>query len=578
MIYDIIKTIDTIEKMEPITKGCSEDKKYCVETASGEKLMLRIADISEYDRKKAEYEMMERMDNIGVLTSRPVEFGLCDDGKSVYSLSGWLDGGDVHSILPTLGEIEQYQLGIKSGELLRKIHTLPAAKNAEPWGVRLRRMIKGNIEYYNTHDFKSPHTELIINYLNDNAEILDSRPQTAIHGDFWVANLIRLPNGEIAVIDFNNDIENYGDPWFELGMTFPLGGVEPFYAHFFTAMFRGHFGGDPPHEFYKILKYYYAFHALAAVRDIGEANGDDRNERISWFENIALRFNEFDEMGDFAPTWYLRNFHVEYVAGVPIKLKKPFDFSFLNKYGTVFKVVKHGEGSLNLCFGVENGDKKYFVKFAGAPNEMDASTDETIGFLKDAAQIYQDLAHESLIKLIKGEEVGGGYANIFEWVDAECIGYPSPPSRQKLLSLPIEAKLRAFDDILKFHAHVANQGYVAIDFYADQILYNFESGRTTICDIDFYQKSPYYGDKGTWGSANFVSPEEMIPGSRVDEITMVYTMGATAFSIFSDYDRSLEKWTIDERLYEVANRAVSDDRDMRQQSIREFMLEWKHGD
>ena len=271
--------------------------------------------------------------------------------------------------------------------------------------------------------------------------------------------------------------------------------------------------------------------------------------------------------------------YITNIAGVPIQLKKPFDLSFINQYGTIFKVVENGEGSGNICFGVENNNKKYFLKFAGAPKtKFDlAEIEDAINWLKDAKQVYQDLAHENLIKFIKGEEAGGGYVNIFEWIDAECIGYPSPSSRRKFLNLPAEAKLRAFEDILSFHAHVADKGYVAIDFYADQIMYNFENGKTIICDIDFYQKSPYYGDKGPWGSSNFVSPEERVPGMRIDEITMVYTMGATAFSIFADYDRSYEKWTLKKSSYDVARKAVSDDRDMRQQSIRQFIYEWGRG-
>lgn len=266
----------------------------------------------------------------------------------------------------------------------------------------------------------------------------------------------------------------------------------------------------------------------------------------------------------------------EYIAGTSIRLKNPFDFSFLEKYGTVFKVVDNFYGSGNICFGVENNGKKYFIKFAGAPKEKFdfGTTEQAIEWLKEARQVYQDLAHENLIKLVKSEETSGGYVNIFEWVHAECIGYPSPP-RQKFLNLSVENKLRAFEDILNFHAHVAEKGYVAIDFYADQIMYDFENDKTIICDIDFYQKSPYYGDKGTWGSSNFVSPEECTPGLRVDEITMVYTMGATAFSIFSDYDRSPEKWTLNKPAYDVAKKAVSDDRDIRQQSIRQFMQEWQ---
>jgi len=268
---------------------------------------------------------------------------------------------------------------------------------------------------------------------------------------------------------------------------------------------------------------------------------------------------------------------IEHIANTPIRLKKPFNFSFIYQYGEVFKVVDNFNGSGNICFGIEKDNKKYFVKFAGAPKEKFdfGTTAQAIEWLKESKKVYQDLAHENLIKLIKSEEIGGGYVNIFEWTDAECIGYQSPSSRQKFLSLSVEAKMQSFDTILDFHAHVAENKYVAIDFYADQILYDFINNKTIICDIDFYQKSPYYGDKGTWGSANFVSPEECTPGLRIDEITMVYTMGATAFSIFSDYDRSLEKWKLNKSSYQVLKKAVSNDRDMRHKSIHQFIYEWK---
>ena len=60
---------DTIVKSEPIIKGWSEDKKYSVETSDGRRFFLRVSGISEYDRKKTEYEMMRRVYNHGVRTS-----------------------------------------------------------------------------------------------------------------------------------------------------------------------------------------------------------------------------------------------------------------------------------------------------------------------------------------------------------------------------------------------------------------------------------------------------------------------------------------------------------------------------
>jgi serine/threonine-protein kinase len=112
----------------------SNDKKYYIETADGKRLLLRVTDIKEYDRKKAEYGMMKRVYELGVPTPKPYDFGVCDGGKSVYSLSGWLEGEDAESLMPHMSEAEQYGFGLKAGAVLRKIHTLPAPDNAEPWG------------------------------------------------------------------------------------------------------------------------------------------------------------------------------------------------------------------------------------------------------------------------------------------------------------------------------------------------------------------------------------------------------------------------------------------------------------
>jgi len=79
------------------TKAGQATKKYYVETATNEKLLLRIADISQYDKKKKEFEVMKRLAASGVPVSQPVEFGICNNGQSVYSLFTWClrrRGGD----------------------------------------------------------------------------------------------------------------------------------------------------------------------------------------------------------------------------------------------------------------------------------------------------------------------------------------------------------------------------------------------------------------------------------------------------------------------------------------------------
>lgn len=269
--------------------------------------------------------------------------------------------------------------------------------------------------------------------------------------------------------------------------------------------------------------------------------------------------------------------YTQRIDGIKYKLKSPFDFSFLKEYGTVFKVFDD-QDSGNICFGVKNGDRRYFIKFAGAPTDRACvNVEEAVINLKRTVSVYKDLAHPNLINLIDAVEIGNGFAMVFEWVDAECMGMMYPNSRKKFMQMSMQIRHQVFKDILAFHAHAAKQDYVAIDFYDGSIMYDFTQERTVICDIDFYAKSPYINEMGRlWGSSRFMSPEEFILGAAIDEITNVFAMGATAFALFGDErDRKIEKWKLSESLYAVAKKAVSNERGERQQSIAQLISEWR---
>ena len=249
---------------------------------------------------------------------------------------------------------------------------------------------------------------------------------------------------------------------------------------------------------------------------------------------------------------------------------------------------------------MEKNNHRYFVKFAGAkPVNFDVcngKTDLAVEWLKNAVMVYRDLEHPSLIKFIEAEEIGGGYAAVFEWTDAVGMEPLNSPDHERFINMPIEKKLRAFEDILSFHANAAAKGYVAIDFYDGSILYDYRSEKVIICDIDFYQKSPYVGEMGLWGSTRFVSPEECTHGAVMDEVTMVYTMGATAIMLFG-YDAETDvkwreqgvevyrsnkfqdtppkSWQLSTELYTIVRRAVYSEREKRQQTIEQLITEWR---
>jgi serine/threonine-protein kinase len=563
-----IKNYATFEKIKPINKGWSSDKKYYIETVTNEKMLLRIADISEYDKKKSEFEMMKRIAECGVSMSQPVVFGICDNGKSVYSLLTWCDGEDAEIVLPMMTETEQYELGVKSGRILREIHNIPVPNEQEEWEPRFNRKADSKIKIYNDCGIKIDGDDKIIAYIEANRHLLEKRQQCFQHGDYHVGNMIISSVGELSIIDFNR--HDYGDPWEEFNRIVWSATVS---LHFATGQLNGYFNGRPPMEFFKLLALYISSNTLSSISwaiPFGE-------DEVAVMKNQAKDvLTWFDGMNNPVPTWYLADFYIQYINNIPYKLKSPFDFSFIEQYGEVFKIYDD-QDSGNICFGVENGDKRYFIKFAGAQTEpYSGKPEDAIARLKSTVSIYQDLAHSNLISFIKAEEVGGGFAAIFEWTDGECMGRMYPLSREKFLQMPDSTRLEVFNDIMAFHIHIIKQGYVAIDFYDGSIMYDFGTKKTLICDIDLYSKMPYINTMGRmWGSSCFMSPEEITLGAAIDEITNVYLMGATAFALFGgEKDRSIEKWRLGDELYKVALKAVNDNRGKRQQSLSEFEYEW----
>jgi serine/threonine-protein kinase len=271
-----------------------------------------------------------------------------------------------------------------------------------------------------------------------------------------------------------------------------------------------------------------------------------------------------------------RDSYIQWIDNVQVRLKEPFDLSFIHQYGTVFKVFDT-QSSGNLCFGVESAKEKYFVKFAGAQtiNNHDLPVDDAVARLRAAVPKYRDMAHPLLIHLIDSMDVSDGYVLLFNWEYGDSFGDLNPLLHERFHSLPTVQRMHVFEEVLRFHAHVARCGYIAIDFNDNSILYHFDSGSVTICDIDFYAKQSYINGMGSvFGIKTLMSPEEYRCAGLLDEVTNVYTMGATAFLLLAKGDRSPEAWPLDMELYNVVKRAVNDARSQRQQSIGQLIEEW----
>lgn len=287
---------------------------------------------------------------------------------------------------------------------------------------------------------------------------------------------------------------------------------------------------------------------------------------------------------------------------VVFQLKEYHDFQWIHAYGEAFCVFDQtGSGCIGL--GVENGEKRYFVKIAGVNTlEAELNPEESVRTLKEAVKLYEKLRHPNLINMLEHFSMGDMYVVVFDWAKGECLYdhwnfefYSENPQikspSKKYRELPVEKRLDSVNVLFSFLNLVAKKNYVGVDFYDGSIMYDFDTDTTTICDIDFFREKPAINDMGKdyWGSKRLKAPEEYILNETIDERTNVFTLGAMIFHIFGSFTEeeikmrykscrflpcARERWQLNEISYAVVLKAVSPNREMRYSSVREFCDEW----
>ncbi len=550
--------------MVPILEGWSSDKKYKV-TKDGTDYLLRISPNEKYENKKELFRIQQILMQKEIPMCRPVEFGSCEEGT--YLLQTWIKGESAEKVIPDLSDSEQYVYGLEAGRILKRIHSIPAPAEQMGWKERFNKKIDKKIAMYRDCPIQFEDSDKIIAYIEENRYLLSNRPQCFQHGDYHIGNMM-LEDGSLIIIDF--DRYDYGDPWEEFNRIVWCAKVSPIFA---SGLVNGYFDHKVPYEFWRLLALYISSNMLSSIPwAIPYGEGEVRT-MVNQAKDVLCWF---DAMRNPIPTWYFEGYFLQEIDGLQYKMKSEFNFDFIHEYGSVFKVFDD-QDSGNICFGTMKEGKRYFLKVAGAPTERyDGSVEEAIQRLKDTVPLYNDLESSHLIHLIDSKEIGGCFLLVFQWVDGDCMGRMYPAAHKRFRNLPADIRMKVFYDILDFLVLVHEKDYVAIDLYDGSILYDFENRKTTICDIDLFGKKPYINSMGRmWGSSRFMSPEELEKGAVIDEITNVYTAGAMAFALFSEYERDKEHWPLQESLYEVVSKATRKDRGHRQQSIKQFLKEWK---
>jgi aminoglycoside phosphotransferase (APT) family kinase protein len=291
---------------EKIAKGWSSDEKYIIETNNGQKLLLRISDISDYEGKKKEFEIVQKYSKLGFAMSSPVDFGICNEGKSCYMLLTYVEGKDLEEALPILTEKEQYLLGREAGKILRKIHSIPIDESDIPKETKQKKKLWQLSKYEDSPNLRVENDETAIEFVKNNIDLIWKEQPVYQHGDFHPGNLIYMNDGKVGVIDFNR--WEVGDPYeefyklesfgIEVSIPYSIGQIDAY------------FDDEIPTDFWGALTVYCAWSALFSIKwaeKFGQADIDGMVERCH------RAFKNYDNFNLIVPKWYDADLKRKYI-------------------------------------------------------------------------------------------------------------------------------------------------------------------------------------------------------------------------------------------------------------------------
>ena len=283
-----------IISVEPLLKGWSKDEKFILENSVRERYVLRLSSNDLYEKKKNQFELLKKIELLGLNCSRPIEFGTDADGV-VYTLLSYLEGEDGEAAVAAMTDEAAYRLGIEAGRCLCRLHSVDIMPQELTWWDRYLEKMPRKIAALNACEYKLPMQDKILDYYETHFEIMKDRPLVLCHGDYHLGNMI-VDSGKIGIIDF--DKNGIADPYDEFK---PFCWNVMVSEYFETGLINGYFDNSVPDNFWRVLKFYTAESLIShlpwsvkfgqqEIKTALEVTGN----QMRWYGNFELD----------VPTWY----------------------------------------------------------------------------------------------------------------------------------------------------------------------------------------------------------------------------------------------------------------------------------
>jgi hypothetical protein len=213
-------------------------------------------------------------------------------------------------------------------------------------------------------------------------------------------------------------------------------------------------------------------------------------------------------------------------ANAPVdRLFLTFQQSLAGRYSIDRELGRGGMGVVYMAREVHL-DRPVAIKLL--PPERVASQPQLRDRFLREARLAAKLSHPNIIPIHAVEERDGFVYYVMAFIDGETL-------TQRVRSrgpMPSTEAARVLREVAWALAYAHGQGLVHRDVKPDNILLENSSGRVLVADFGIAAAAGEASVEGIAGTPEFMSPEQVL-GAAVDARSDVYSLGATAFYVFS---------------------------------------------
>lgn len=170
--------------------------------------------------------------------------------------------------------------------------------------------------------------------------------------------------------------------------------------------------------------------------------------------------------------------------------------------------------------------------------------------------------HPAIVPLRQRVACSDGVLLLYSRVQGQSLD--PQETRARFGTLPLAERAAAVLDISEALAAVCDAGFVIVDWYEGNMIYDFEARRMWLFDWELCREGGSFllEMDSNYGSSKLMAPEEFVRGSQIDQVTMVFNLGRYALLTLPE---------LAEPLAPILARATYPARSGRYRTAREFV-------